>query len=166
MPGPKDIKKRAEAAKQKQQSKQSGSLVNMFNQSMSAMQIAGTNSATTTKSTDGKISTTTTKVVPPSKPKTVGDFRPKAEKTATNAKSYNMDMGSKQIDSPTTFNSKQAATLQKAPGFKNEAKAEKRATKMAHLRNKGTDAIKSGNQAKAKRLRERYDRQAKRLSKS
>ena len=81
-------------------------------------------------------------------------------------KSFGMKMGSKEIDSPSTFSTKQAAAIKKAPGFKNKEKAEKRATKMAHIRNKGTDAIKSGNQAKAQRLRKRYDRQKNRLSKS
>lgn len=83
-----------------------------------------------------------------------------------NSKSFGMKMGSKEIDSPSTFSAKQAATITKAPAFKNKEKAAKRATKMAHIRNKGTDAIKSGNQAKAQRLRKRYDRQSKRLSKS
>lgn len=82
------------------------------------------------------------------------------------SKSYGMKMGSKQIDSPSTFSTKDFSNLSKAPSFKDNSKASKRATKMAHLRNKGEDAIASGNQAKAKRLRNRYDRQKKRLSKS
>ena len=81
-------------------------------------------------------------------------------------KSFGMKMGSKQIDSPSTFSAKQASTITKAPAFKNAEKANKIANRAAKTRSKGESALESGNLAKAKRMRKRYDRQTKRLKKS
>jgi len=81
-------------------------------------------------------------------------------------KSFGMKMGSKQIDSPSTFSSKQAGTIAKAPAFKNTKKANRIANRAAKTRSKGESTLESGNLAKARRMRKRYDRQTKRLKKS
>ena len=97
----------------------------------------------------------------PSKPS-----RPTVKSVEVNKKPL-AGVGSREISSPGPFRTDQQGNLNSMAGnFKNKSKANRIANRAAKTRGKGEAALESGNLAKAKRIRRKYDRQVNRLKKS
>lgn len=91
---------------------------------------------------------------------------PRTTKVEAKSAGVKMELGSKEIDSPTSFRSNDLPKIKKASGKTDTGlKEQKRALKMQKLRAKGEAAIASGNQETARRLRKRYERQKSKLGK-
>jgi len=100
------------------------------------------------------------------KPAAAKPSRPTVKSVEVNAKPM-AGIGSREISSPTPFRTDQQGNLNSMAGnFKNKSKANRIANRAAKTRGKGEAALESGNLAKAKRIRGKYDRQVKRLKKS
>lgn len=91
---------------------------------------------------------------------------PKTTKVEAKSAGVKMQLGSKEIDSPTSFRATDLPKIKTASGKTDTGlKEQKRALKMQKLRTKGEAAIAGGNQTTARRLRQKYERQKSKLGK-